>query len=180
VSDEAATVEGHGDIPLGQVIAFIVAYPNGQMIDFELVGLLPPRGMTGLTRGRRQNHHVLQPAELEAGTQFIEVKHGRSASKPKERGHYSTTLTNICGQRVRVLRFAGYTRTPEGWTLNTVTGGFYSAQEFREWYGLGENEWLAPRESACDPNNYGGPPVLWAYFCQTEDGKDFIAGGVLK
>jgi hypothetical protein len=180
VTDDTATVEGHGDIPLGQVKAFVVAYPNGQMLDCELAGLPPPAGMTGLARGRTQHLDVLRPADLEAGRKYIEVKYGRSASKPNEPGHYSTTLTNVSGRRVRVLRFAGYARTPEGWTLNTVTGSFYSAREFREWYGLGENEWLGSGESACDPNNYGGPPVLWAYFCQSEDGEEFVAGGVVE
>lgn len=180
VTDDTATVEGHGKILLGQVKAFVVAYPNGQMIDCELAGLLPPAGMTGLARGRRQHHDVLHPADLEAGGKYVEVKYGRSDSKPNERGHYSTTLTNISGQRVRVLRFAGYARTPDGWTLNTVTGTFYSAREFCQWYGLGEKEWLGPGKSACDPNNYGGPPMLWAYYCQAEEGEEFVAGGVLE
>ena len=92
----------------------------------------------------------------------------------------STTLTNVSGQRLRVLRFAGYVRTPLGWILHTVTGGFFSADEFREWYGLGEGEWIEADGSARDPNNYGGPPVLWAYYCLAEDGTEFVAGGVLE
>jgi hypothetical protein len=64
--------------------------------------------------------------------------------------------------------------------LSAVTGTFYSGCEFCEWYGLGDREWLGPGESACDPNNYGGPPMLWACYCQAEDGKEFVAGGVLE
>lgn len=120
VTDDIATVEGHGNIPLEQVNAFVVSYPSGQMIDYELAGLLPPTGMTG------------------------------------------------------------YARTQDGWTLSTVTSTFYSAREFCEWYGLGEKEWLGAGESACDPNNYGGLPMLWAYHCEAEDGEEFIAGNVLE
>jgi hypothetical protein len=180
VTEQTVRVEGHGDIPLAEVKAFIVAYPHGQVIDCELVDLPWPDGMTGLSPGQRRYPHVLQLADLREGQKYIQVRYGRSLLRPHDRHHYSTTLTNISGQRVRVLRFAGYARTREGWMLNSVSGTFYSAQEFREWYGLGQEELLDPGESACDPNNYGGIPGLWAYYCQAEDGKKFIAGDVLE
>lgn len=179
VADGILTVEGHGDIPLTKVTAFVVAYPNGQLVDFELAGLPVPAGVTGLSRSRKRHHDLLQLADLEEGRKYIEIRYGPSRLRPNDRDHYSTTLVNVSRQRIRVLRFAGYTRTPEGWRLNTVTGSFYSAKEFREWYGLGLGEWIEPGKSANDPNNYGGPPVLWAYYCQTEDGNEFVAGGVL-
>jgi hypothetical protein len=180
VTDDSATVEGHGDIPLRQINAFVVSYPSGEIVDRELAGLLPPTGMTGLVRGQRQHDDVLHSADLEVGSKYIKVEYGPSAKNPNKRGHYSTTLTNISGQRIKVLRFAGYSRTPDGWKLGTVTGTFFSADQFREWYGLGEKEWLGPGESACDPNNYGGPPAFWAYYCQAEDGEEFIAGNGLE
>jgi hypothetical protein len=180
VTDGTVTVADGGNTPLADVKAFVVAYPNGQVIDCELAGLPGLVGMTGLTPGRKWHDDVLRSADLEEGRTYVAVKYGPNKLRPKERGYYSTTLTNISGQRLRVLRFAGYARTPRGWELNTVTGTYYSAGEFREWYGLGQKEWLDPGESACDPNNYGGPPTLWAYYCQTEDGKEFVAGGVLE
>jgi hypothetical protein len=180
LTTDAVTVEGHGNIPLVEVRAFVVSYPGGQLVDCEPVGLPVPAGFTGLVRGQRSDHDVLQPADLKEGRNYIEVKYGRSALKPNDASHYSTTLTNISGKRIKVLRFAGYALTPGGWKLHTVTGGFYSAQEFREWYGLGPKEWIGPGESATDPNNYGSPPVLWAYYCRTEDGQEFVAGGVLE
>jgi hypothetical protein len=174
------TVEGRGDIPLAEVRAFVVAYANGQLVDCELAGLPEPPGLAGFGPERGRDDDVLRPAALEKGRKYVEVKYGPSQLRPKDRRHYSTTLTNISGQRVKVLRFAGYVRRQPGWILHTVTGTFFSAEEFREWYGLGEREWLGPGESACDPNNYGGLPVLWAYYCQAEDGEEFIAGGVLE
>jgi hypothetical protein len=178
VAADAVAVEGRGEIPLAEVRAFVVAYANGQMIDCELAGLPVPAGLTALSPARRRDSDVPQAADLEEGREYIMVKYGPSQLKPRDRNHYSTTLTNVSEQRIRVLKFAGYTRTADGWKLNTVTGTFYSAREFREWYGLGPNEWLGPGESACDSNNYGGPPVLWAYYCQAEDGREFVAAGV--
>jgi hypothetical protein len=173
----AVTVEGHGDIPLAEVRAFAVAYPNGQLVDCEMAGLPEPAGLAGFGPEGGKDIDVLQPSDLEEGMKYVRVSYGPSELRPRDRGHYSTTLTNVSDQRARVLRFAGYVRTPLGWVLHTVTGGFFSADEFREWYGLGEREWIGPGESACDANNYGGPPVLWAYYCQAEDGSEFVAGG---
>jgi len=180
VTDQHVNVDGHGNIPLTTVRAFVVAYPNGQVVDAELCGLPLPQKMTGLFPGKRIDLEVLQPEDWLEGDHYLRIKYGLSKLKPTDRNHYSTTLTNISKQKVKVLRFAGYTKTRGGFQLNTVTGTFYSAQEFREWYGLGSSDWILPGESAADPNNYGGPPVLWAYYCEAEDGKHFIAGGILE
>jgi hypothetical protein len=178
VSGGTVTTEAGGEIPLTEVRAFVVAYPNGQVLDCELARLPRPPGMTGLSAGRERNDDVLRLADLDEGRKLVVVKHAASMLWPKDLSHYATTLTNVSGRRIRVLRFAGYARMSEGWRLSTVTGGFFSAWEFREWYGLGEEEWLGPGESATDPNNYGEPPMLWAYYCQVEDGNEFAAGGV--
>jgi hypothetical protein len=180
LNGDAVVVEGHGEVPLAEVRLFVVAYPGGQLVDCEMGDLPEPPGVFDWGPEPVPDIDVLKAADLEEGRKYVHVSYGPSELRPRDRGHYSTTLTNVSGQRVRVLRFAGYKRTPLGWVLHTVTGGFFSAEEFREWYGQGEREWLGPGESACDPNNYGGPPVLWAYYCQAEDGSEFIAGGVLE
>ncbi len=51
---------------------------------------------------------------------------------------------------------------------------FYSAGEFREWYSMGDREWIAPGESVTDTNNYGARPVLWAYWLETDNGEEFL------
>lgn len=179
VTNTSVVVDGSDNVPLSEVRAFIVAYPNGQVIDCELACLEMPEGLTGLSASRIKETDVLRLADLEEGKKYIQVKYGRSQSRPHDAGCYSTTLTNVSTKKFRVVRFAGYAQSPKGWELNTVTGRFYSDEEFREWYGQ-KNKYMIPGESVTDPNNYGNPPVLWAYYCQTEDGIEFIAGGVLE
>ena len=31
-----------------------------------------------------------------------------------------------------------------------------------------------------DPNNYGSPPVMWAYYCEVEGGKKLLTGGIIE
>lgn len=173
-------VEGFGILHVTEVRAFAVAYPNGQLVDSELCGLLWPKNLSGLRPASRAVSDVLHPDELKPGSDYILVSYGPSTTRPRERSYYTTTLKNISAERVRILRFAGYRQTGDSWSLSTVTKRFYSADEFREWYGLGPNEWIEPGQTVGDPNNYGTPPVLWAYYCETASGKHFVTGGVLE
>jgi len=170
----------YGAVRISEVRAFIVAYANGQMLDCERCGLPLPEGLDGLSPALRAESDSLLPGDLEQGRAYVQITYGPSATRPKDRNHYATTLKNISAERIRVHRFAGYRRSGKGWRLATVTRQFYSAEEFREWYGLGPSEWLEPGQAVTDPNNYGAPPVLWAYYGETASGKQFVAGGALK
>lgn len=121
----------------------------------------------------------LTPADLKLGQTLVSVRFGRSTAEPRSRDHYSTTLTNISDQRVRVLKFGGYLKKGRMYVLNTITGRFFTAEDFKEWYGQ-SGDWIDPGESVTDPNNYGSPPVIWAYYCETEDGRKFLAGGIIR
>jgi len=167
-------------LPLSQITAFIVAYSNGQMMDAELSGLQPPPGITGLQPSSDPDSDVLTLDDLEPGRRFIEVTYGRSIRTPHSPHDYSTTLRNISGKRVRVLRFGAYRWIGAKGMLSTATGKFYSADEFRNWYGLGNQEWILPGTEAMDANNRGTPPTLWAYYCEADDGEQFIAGRVIE
>jgi len=180
IDNDSVTIDGRGTLPLSGVKAFIVAYPNGQLVDCCAGGLALPEGFSGLSPAGDADDDTLELADLRLGERYIQVTFGRSASRPDDRNCYSTTLTNISNERIRVNRFAGYGKTTRGWKLSTVTNKFYSAEEFREWYGLRTGEWILPGESATDPNNYGTPPVLWAYYCESESGDQFVAGSVLQ
>lgn len=174
------TVEGLGSQRIADVRAFVVAYPNHQLIDAEPGELPLPENITELTPGARPNTDLLQLDDLKPGRAFIRVTYGPSAAHPKERGRYSTRLKNVSAERVKVTRFAGYSRSAAGWHLSTVTSQFFSAAEFREWYGLGAAVWIEPGQTVADFNNYGMPPVLWAYYCETGSGKKFVVGEVLE
>lgn len=180
IDNDTLSVDGCGSLPLSDVRAFIVAYPNGQLLDCNAGGLALPEGISGLSPSADADRDTLELADLELGKQYVKVKYGSSTSRPRDPNYYSTIVTNISNERIKVYRFAGYTKTSSGWTLFTVTNKFYSAEEFREWYGLRTNEWILPGESVNDPNNYGSRPVLWAYYCESESGKRFIAGSVLQ
>jgi hypothetical protein len=178
VDDRVVLAEGT-EVPLTEMRAFVVAYPSGAAVDFEDAGLAPPDWLAWPEPPAEKVNDVLRPADLLKGKKYVQVRYGPSALRPGQRSYYSTTLTNISSKRVRILRFAGYTRTSKGFELNTITGNFFSAQDFREWYGMKNSEWIEPGESFTDPNNYGSPPVLWAYYCEAEGGEQFIAGAVL-
>jgi len=177
-TDKFISAEGYGDIDYSDITAFFVTYPNGQMVDSHCFNLPIPAGVARFVPLPDPDMDIIQLQDLETGKHFIEVTYGQSTAQPTSPHHYSTTLTNISDQRIRILRFAGYCETPRGWEMNTVTGKFFSAEEFVQWYGLGTNEWIEPGSSVIDPNNYGGPPALWAYYGETESGVRFLAGAV--
>jgi hypothetical protein len=178
--EDILDVEGYGTTQIPDVRAFAVAYANRQLVDCELCGLPLPEGLHGLSPASRADSDVLRLDDLEAGKAFIQVRYAPSASRPQDQTYYATTLQNLSTERIRVLRFGGYRRSGKHWKLATVTRQFYSADEFREWYGLGSAEWIEPGQAVTDPENYGSRPVLWAYYCESASGKPFVVGGTLE
>lgn len=166
-------------IDLAQITTFIFAYQSGQIVSCELGNLGFPPGISGLepTAGPRDSD-VLTERDLQQGRLYVQITYGKSA---ESRTHYSTEVLNKSTGRLRVTKFGGYApvRRGVGYKLSTVTGKYYSSEEFREWYGQ-TADWLEPGQSATDPNNYGSPPMLWAYYCETDDGHQFVAGEVLS
>lgn len=177
---DTVEVEGHGVVRVADVRAFAVAYANGQLVDHEPCGLMLPKGLGGIWHSARADFDRLHPDDLKPGEAHIQVTYRPSATRPKDRHHYATTLQNVSAERVRVTSFAGYKQDGEQWSLSTVTRQFYSADEFRAWYGVGASGWIEPGQAVTDENNYGSPPVLWAYYCESESGKQFVAGGILS
>lgn len=176
-AERGLRMEGGGECFLTEVRAFLVAYPNGQVLERTALGVsgLPPGICFPLSRPT-QRTDIITLLDLKPGNQFVTVLHDRCRLHPGERHYHSTTLKNISSQRIRILRFGGYTKTSAGWKLDTITHDFFTAEEFRAWYGAAE--WIEPDASVCDPNNYGGFPALWAYFGEAEDGTRFVAGEV--
>ena len=167
-------------LPVEDARRFVVAYPNGELLDRIGSTTSLPGRVHGRNEAGEPESDTLTRADLAEGNRFIRVTYDPSKRKPKDPSCYSTTLTNISDQRVRVTKFGGYHRQEAQWVLSTVSGGFFTAGQFRAWYGMGDRDWLEPGQAASDPDNYGSRPVLWAYYCETESGHKFIAGGILE
>lgn len=180
VTDSTLSLQDGTVIPYADVRAFAVLYSNGQLVDAEFEGLPLPPGVTGLTPSSETDDDILEADDLTVGKDYLQITFGACPAHPNSLDHYSTTLTNITDEPIRVEKFAGYSKTAIGWRLSTITNKFFSAEEFQEWYGLKNTGWIMPGESASDPNNYGSRPVLWAYYCRSESGKRFIAGESLE
>jgi hypothetical protein len=167
-------------LDLASVTAYFVAYPSGALVDYRCPNDLPvPEWVRFPENSGPPDRDILTPADLKAGLSLVRVEFGKSTSEPGSRHNYSTTLTNVSGKRVRVLKFAGYTKAGNGFSLNTITSRFFTAEDFKEWYGQ-KGEWIDPGQSVTDSNNYGSPPVLWAYYCEAEGGKRFLTGGIIE
>lgn len=118
---------------------------------------------------------TLDRADLKVGKSFLEIQH---CSNPEDRQkpYYSTSITNICPEKIRIDRFGTYIQTGKTLVLHSITGGFFSGQQFQEWYDLGKSQWIEPGQVVGDPNNHSNLDVYWAYFGTTASGKQFVAG----
>lgn len=170
------TVEGRA-IPLQLIRSYLVVYPNGQVLDSAGIFYPLPAGLVFLERGQEVKKDVLDLSTLESGRRFAEVTFGPCTTPRGNRITYSTTLRNIGMIAFRVERFGGFSRKSGKYVLNTISGDYFSADEFQSWYGPLKDGWILPGESATDENNYGGRGGYWAYYCSTRDGHEFVAGG---
>ena len=180
INETSATLRNSERIGLSEVTAYFVAYPSGTLVERRCPnGPRLPKWVKGLYDSGIPDKDVLTAADLSEGLSLVRVEFGKSTSQPASRTHYSTTLRNVSQTRIRVLKFGGYTNAGNGFSLNTVTSRFFTAEDFKEWY-CQKGDWIAPGQSVTDPNNYGPLPCLWAYYCETEEGKEFLTGGIAK
>jgi hypothetical protein len=166
------------------VRCFYVCDSGGQLVHTEWINKsdwdsLPPDILAQLKR-KLAADTSLTLDQLERGRQFVEVSYGASDQQADGRSYcYSTSLKNISSHRIRITRFGGYRPGDAAWQLSNVTGDFYTADQFKDWYGQ-KAEFLLPGETVCDASNWGNPPVLWAYHGITDAGESFVAGKVLE
>jgi hypothetical protein len=175
-ADEIVTVEGR--VRVASVRAFVIAYPNQQVLDAETLGLEIPDELRMLHSEEPATSELINVTDAQAGLRFVDVSYGPSAVSPTA-DHYSTTLRNIGDEPVRVLKFGAFAETEGRYVLSTVTSNFFTADEFVSWYGAPADGWILPATAVTDPDNYGAPPVLWAYYCETKSGKRFVTGAVV-
>jgi hypothetical protein len=107
------------------------------------------------------------------------VSHSRFRKDSEGKLIYATTLRNLSLQRIRIQRFAGFRRAGQKYVLSTVTGGYYTDDQFIAWYAAPLDGWIPSGGQATDDHNYGSGDGIWAYFGETEDGNHFIATDLL-
>lgn len=176
-SDEIVTPEGRFGV--ASVRAFVVAYPNMQVLDVNTAGLEVPDGFEMLAAQPPTSDVHIGLAEATEGLNSVDVRFGPSAANPAAVDSYRTTLRNLTIEPIRVLKFGAFVESNGEYSLHTVTGQLFTADEFIAWYGAPADGWIPPGSEVTDADNYGGPPILWAYYCQTKSGRQFVTGRVV-
>ncbi len=118
---------------------------------------------------------TLDWSDLKLGRSCLAVQHLRNF-KNRQKPYYSTSVINRSAEPVRIDRFGTYIKIGKTLVLHTITGGFFSHQQFQEWYGLAQSEWIEPGETVIDPNSHSHLGIYWAYFGTTASGRKFVAG----
>ena len=113
--------------------------------------------------------------ELTAGKSWLAVSHSQDRDRI-DKPYYATSITNRSTEKIRIDRFGTYIQTGKTLVLCSITGGFFSRQQFQEWYELGDSQWLEPGQTVIDPNSYSSRGVYWAYFGTSASGEKFVAG----
>lgn len=120
---------------------------------------------------------TVELAELKAAKNWLDVRHHQTRQE-RHKPYYSTQLVNTCAEPIRIERFSTYIRRGKTLVLHSLTGGYFSSQQFQEWYDLDRSGWLAPGQVVTDPNNHSHPNVYWVYFGTTASGREVIAGAL--
>jgi hypothetical protein len=113
--------------------------------------------------------------ELTAGKNWLDVSHQQDPAR-LDKPYYATSITNRSTEKIRIDRFGTYIQTGKTLVLCSITGGFFSPQQFQEWYELGDSQWLEPGQTVTDPSTYSSRGVYWAYFGTSASGEKFVAG----
>ena len=178
-AERGLRMEGGGECFFTEVRAFLVAYPNGQVLERTALGVsgLPPGICFPLSRPT-QRTDIITLLDLTAGNQFVTVLHDRCRLHPGERHYYSTTLKNISSQRIRILRFGGTPRPPRaGSSIPSPTTSSPPRSSAR---GMALRSGSNLTRACAIPTTMADSPALWAYFGEAEDGTRFVAGEVIE
>lgn len=113
-------------------------------------------------------------SDLKVGKNLANVRHYYDRQN-RHKAYYSTQLVNTTSEPIRIDRFSTYIRKGKTLVLHSITGGFFSGQQFQGWYSL-DREWIEPGQIVIDPNNHSNPDVYWVYFGTTASGQEFTTG----
>src|SRR5262249_8989857 len=118
-TDELVTPEG--GIPVDVVRAFVIAYPNLQILDAEPHRLALPDGFTWLRHETDEPPAELAVDDASAGLRVVDVRYSASPAHPHAADHYRTALVNLGDEPVRVLEFGAYVEVNGRYELSTIT-----------------------------------------------------------
>ena len=163
-------------VDLAELGSFLVVYPNGEVLNAERVFFPLPPGIRFVSGAADRKNDALDVGSLDEGRRLASITYGRSASRPNEPGHYSTTIQNISTNKIRVKKFGFFAASANGFRLKTISGDYFTGDEFVSWYGTPSDGWIPAGESVSDPNNYSGSDGYWVYYFEGEDGRQFAAG----
>jgi hypothetical protein len=122
---------------------------------------------------------TLERSDLKLGKHWLKIEHCVNP-EARNKPYYSTKITNRSTQRIRIDRFGSYIKVGKTLVLHSITGGFFSRQQFQQWYGLGDSQWLEPGQTVIDPNNHSQIGVYWGYSFTTANGAKFVAAAAWK
>jgi hypothetical protein len=164
----------------GDVKSHLLVYRNNEALGGTNLFYPFPAGVKFLEpKSGPKEPLTLDSVQIAYGKAVCKVSHSRYRKDSEGKSIYATTLQNISRQRIRIHKFAGFSRVGQKYVLHTVTGGYYTDDQFIAWYAAPRDGWIPPGGQATDDNNYGGGDGIWAYFGQTEDGNHFIATDIL-
>lgn len=172
-SGEIATVTGES-CRLDDVRFWLSAYRNGEV--FECEGDLPAvPGIHGLEKPKLPAPETIRESDVRMGMQWAVVAHGPCPLPWRGPHHFATQVLNVSSEPIRITGFAPY-----AWikSMGIVTTIRFTAAQFRAWYDLGAEEWIAPGARAWDLANYSDPGLLWAYHGETRSGVKFVTGAI--
>ncbi len=169
------TLENGSRIRVQDVVAYLVVYPNGEILKSRNIFYPLPDGVRGLEALTTERiYYRFDPIEVDRGNSVCRVTNG-DFRQDGQKNIYRTTLTNLSDQFIRILKFASFVvSSDQQYRLNTVSGDFYSCDQFAAWFAAADG-WIAPGKSVFDDANYGSGNGVWAYFGETESGEKFVA-----
>ncbi len=160
----------------GDVQSHLLVYPNNEALGGTNLFYPFPAGVKFLEpKSGPKEPLTLDSVQIAYGKAVCKVTHSRFRKDSDGKPIYATTLQNLSGQRIRIQNFAGFRRVGQKYVLHTVTGGYYTDDQFIAWYAAPRDGWIPPGGQATDENNYGSGDGIWAYWGVTDDGNHFIA-----
>lgn len=136
---------------------YVVAYPNGEILENTVDSDIIPVGTyyPGETTPRSETmpECVASPS--------VEIKNIPSLYHNREE-RYCTRIRNTGAVPFKINRFAAFHMLDGRYVISTITGDWYTCEQFRNWFNQSQ-EWINPGEQVADQDNYGYGIGYWVF-----------------